>query len=249
MFKNIKEGTFNVVTAARYFILDQPIQASNRKLVDILNLQNVTEENRVLREYVSSIARNQAYTENLEQENADLQAMLDFKNSNQGLDLLASKVIFRDSESWNNIIKIDVGSNDGVLVNDAVIVSEGLVGRVESVTPTSSIVRLLISPELSSKVAVKILLEEGSVEAIIDSYDASEKAFNIILLDTNDHIALGDRIVTSGAGGLIPGGLLVGEISLLEDSINQLGSKIQVKPYAKFSGFEFVYVVRGGSDE
>lgn len=246
LFMNISDGVFNVVTSIRYTLVEGPVHNANNKLKDVLSLQSVTEENRLLRENVNSIARNQQYIEELENQNSVLEEMLQFKTANAGLDLLSSKVVFRDPESWNNTIKIDVGSAEGVSINDAVILAQGLIGRIESVEENSSIVRLLISEDLSSKVAVKIKLEDGSsVEAIIDNYNANEQAFNLTLLETNDNIQLGDQVVTSGAGGLIPGGISVGEISYEEDSVNQLGSKIFVKSYANFISFDSVFVVKG----
>lgn len=246
VFNNINDGVFNVVTSLRYTLFQAPINSANDKLKEVLDLQTITDENKLLRENVKALAANQAYIDSLEKENQALKELMKFKDTNEGLNFIAATVTFRNPESWSNTVKLDVGTNDGVKLNDAVILAEGLIGRIESVEEESSVVRLLISPEMASKVAVKINLEDdSSVEAIIDNYDDNSGAFNLSLLEANEDIQLGDQVVTTGSGGLIPAGIIVGEISFVEQSINQLGSKIHVKPYANFTSFEYVYVVSG----
>lgn len=248
--KNVSDGVFNVVTAIRYSLFEGPINATNQQFKEIVNLQNVTDENKLLKENVLSIARDQAYITELERKNEELTKMLEFKDNNSKLNLVTSRVIFRDFERWNNTVKIDVGQDDGVKVNDAVILPEGLIGRVEQVDKTSSVIRLLISPDKVSKVAVKIELGDNKyVDAIIDSYNASENAFELSLLETSDLIEVGNRVVTSGSGGLIPSGILVGDIVSEEASVNQLGSRILVKSNADFTSFENVFVVVGSSND
>lgn len=246
VFNNINDGVFNVVTSLRYTLFQAPINSANDKLKEVLDLQTITDENKLLRENVKALAANQSYIDSLEKENQALKELMKFKDTNEGLNFIAATVTFRNPESWSNTVKLDVGTNDGVKLNDAVILAEGLIGRIESVEDESSVVRLLISPEMASKVAVKINLEDdSSVEAIIDNYDDNSGAFNLSLLEANEDIQLGDQVVTTGSGGLIPAGIIVGEISFVEQSINQLGSKIHVKPYANFTSFEYVYVVSG----
>ncbi len=247
---NINEGVFNLVTAVRYTLFEKPINNVNGKFDEIMNLDSITKENQLLKENQLSYGRQEAYIKELEEKNKELNDMLEFKDNNSVLNLVSSRVIFRDFNRWNNTIKINVGSTSNVAVNDAVILPEGLIGRIESVSDNTSIVRLLISPDKTSKVAVKIDLGDNEyVEAIIDEYDSDNNAFVLSLLDTNDNIEVGNNVVTSGAGGLIPAGIKVGQISVMEDSINQLGSHILVKSNANFSSFENVFVVVGSNND
>lgn len=248
--KNVSDGVFNMLTAVRYTLFEGPVNASNQKFNSIINLQNVTDENKLLKENVLSMARDQAYITELEKKNEELTNMLKFKDNNSKLNLVSARVTFRDFERWNNTVKINVGSADNVKINDAVILPEGLIGRIESVTENSSVVRLLISEDKTSKVAVKIELgDDKYVDAIIDTYNADEDAFELSLLETSDLIEVGDRVVTSGSGGLIPSGILVGDIVLKEASVNQLGSRILVKSHANFTSFENIFVVVGSSND
>lgn len=247
---DVNEKVFNVVTAIRYTFVEAPIYAANDNFDSIIKLQNVSNENKALRENVLSIGRLQAEMEELETKNKNLQDMLDFKSQNSNLKLIPSQVVFRDVDRWNTTLKLNVGSDDNIKVNDAVVVPQGYIGRVESVTAKTSVVRLLISTDVNNKVAAKIMLEDGiSVQAIVDSYNVEERAFELSLLETSDKIEVGNKVVTSGAGGVIPGGILVGEVRSLEASVNKLENQILVKSSVNFAAIEDVFVVVGENND
>lgn len=247
---NVNKEVFNMVTAVRYTFFEAPIQASKNWVSSSLSLSEVRKENDLLKENAASIGRYQAEINELLDKNKKLEEMIDFKNNNSDLILKPARVIFRDFERWNNIIKIDVGANDGIKVNNAVVLADGLVGRVEEVMANTSMVRLIVSNEKVSKVAIKIKLEDDKyVEGIIDYYDSNLNKFQLSLLDTSDAIKEDQVVTTSGSGGTIPSGILLGYIDTVEPSVSQLGAKILVRPSASFESFESVYVVSGSQND
>lgn len=248
--QKVNTDVFNMVTAIRYTFFEEPVRSSKDWINDTLALENVRIENDKLKENIASIERYQAEIIELETKNKELQGLLDFKENNSNLKLKGATVIFRDFERWNNVIKINVGIKDNVKVNDAVVIAGGLIGRIESVENNSSTVRLLISNEKISKVAIKIHISEDTyVEGIIDSYDSNTNKFKLSLLETNAKIDKGQFVITSGSGGTIPSGILVGYISSVEASVSELAESILVTPSAKFNTFEQVFVVTGSLDE
>lgn len=248
--ENINKETFNMVTAIRYTFFEKPVEATTNYITNTLTLEQVREENDKLKESVASLGRYQVELDELRLQNKELKSLLDFQDNYSYLDLKPASVTFRDFERWNNIIKINVGSVDGVKVNDAVVVANGLIGRVESVSEKSSVVRLLISNDKTSKVAIKIKLgEDDYVEGIIDAYNSNKNQFELSLLETSDKIKVLQPVSTSGSGGTIPSGILLGHISLVEDSASELGETILVAPSVDFRSFEKVFVVRGFIDE
>ncbi len=245
LIESVNTDVFNMVTAVRYTFFESPIKASSNFISNTLTLEQVRQENDRLKENIASSGRYQAEIRELNKQNNDLLAMLDFANNNANLNLKAATVTFRDFERWNNVIKINVGSDDLIEVNDAVVLAEGLIGRVETVEKTSSTVRLLVSNDKVSKVAIKIQVSEDEwVEGIIDSYDSNLNKFRLSLLETSLIIKKDQPITTSGSGGTIPSGLLVGYISSVEPSVSELAETILVSPSARFDSFEKVFVVR-----
>ena len=140
---------------------------------------------------------------------------------------------------------LDVGSDDGVGLNYAVITPKGLIGKVTKVTEHTSTVKLITSEDGLNKVSVKIEIGEGkTVDAILEKYDSNEQGFVVKLLNSGATVTEQMRVVTSGMGGVFPSGLLVGNVSKVEELSNAVGMNIYVSPAADFQSFNYVCVVR-----
>lgn len=240
-----KEVGFDIVTTVRYGIIDRPTSSVFNWVDDYTHLWNVRNENDLLRQDIEAMAQLKSMLNESNSKIAELENLLELKQSTQQYEFVAANVTFRDLERWNDTIKLDVGKNDGVFENYAVITSKGLIGRVESVTDTSAVVRLIVSENGSNKVAVKIQVnEQTAVEAILEHYDSNEKAFVVTLLDTGYTIKKGDLVITSGAGGVFPSGLVIGTVSNVAELNNAVGVKIYVEPAANFNDFHYVFVVK-----
>jgi rod shape-determining protein MreC len=100
---------------------------------------------------------------------------------------------------------LNAGANQGVAEDQAVLSEHGLVGRVVSAGQRSS--RVLLLKDLNSRVPV--MIERNDVRAILAG-DNSERP-QLRYLRPGHGLVSGDRVVTSGDGGLLPRGLPVGE--------------------------------------
>jgi rod shape-determining protein MreC len=106
-----------------------------------------------------------------------------------------------------NRMTISVGSRDGVEPNMPVLAGGGLVGVIQTVSPTSSQMNLITSPQL--RVGVRILREPPELGIIRG--DGFTK-LNVEYMSSNSRTEVGDRVVTSGFGERIPAGIPVGQI-------------------------------------
>lgn len=236
---------FNLFSTLEYTFFDKPTNSIFNWVDDYTSLWNVRNENDLLRQDIEAIQQLKMMLSQSNKKIVELEALLNLKQATQQYTFVAGNVTFRDLERWNDTIKIDVGSNAGVDENYAVISSAGLIGRVESVSEESAIVRLIISENGSNKVAVKIQVNaEITVEAILEYYDSNEQAFVVTLLDTGYTIKKGDLIITSGSGGVFPSGLMVGTVTDIAELNNAVGVKIYVSPAANFNDFNYVFVVK-----
>jgi rod shape-determining protein MreC len=158
------------------------------------------------------------------------------------------RVITRSPTVWNSTVTIDVGSSDGVHVDDPVISGDGLVGRIASVEHGSSQVALLT--DHASAVSGKVVPAgaQGVVEPNIGNPD--ELILNFISSTKDVH--QGETVVTAGwraqgLASLFPPGLAIGEIT--EASITELeaGGPAHLRPYADMANLDLVQVLTGGS--
>ena len=113
---------------------------------------------------------------------------------------------------------IDQGEADGIEVGDPVICSLGLIGAVTEVSPHTSSVTTLLSPELSVGAVVLETGDTGIVEG--DLRNTADGNTRMIYLDERSTVKAGNLVITAGTTGLFPYGLQIGCIteSGIEDS-------------------------------
>ena len=203
------------------------------------------EENEAYRKELELISLYQAKLEESYREIEALKKLAELKTTYSQYELVSAKISSRSVDSFNHTISINVGERDGVELNDAVISSKGLIGKVVDVTENESIVLLLTTETSLNKVSVKIQIDPSkTAEAILERYDPNVHAYILKLLDTQSTITEGMKVISSGIGGAFPSGLIVGEVSKVESLSNAIGLRIEVDPAADFYNIDYIAVVK-----
>ena len=148
-------------------------------------------------------------------------------------------VIGRDSDNWFKTVLIDRGSIAGVQKDQPVVTTEGLVGRVVSVSPISSRV-LLITDERHGAGAVVAQTAENRLVGILKGKNQSLCELNP--LGEGGKLKNGEEVITSGQDQLYPRGLLIGRVKNLTDQ-EASPSAIEVEPAAALQKLETVAVL------
>lgn len=170
-------------------------------------------------------------------ENQRLTSLLGFVQTN-GLKTLGARVIGQPTD-YSRVITIDRGSADGVTVAMPVVGAAGVVGQTIEVTAHTAQVRLITDAD--SGVAALIQtnraagIVRGSVEGVLE--------LDFVGRDTV--VKVGDLVVTSGIGGIYPKGLLIGEVTKIENLPSNLYQTIRLAPAGDFSKLEEVLVLLG----
>ena len=166
-----------------------------------------------------------------EQENARL---LDLNNVR--LDPKFTKitgVVLADSGSpFRQTVLLNVGRRDGIVDGWAAIDGIGLVGRIAGVGERSS--RVILLTDTSSRIAVSI--ESNGQRAMIVGDNTSRPPLEF--LEAPETVRPGDRVVTSGDGGVFPSGLLVGQVTQTQSG------RLRVRLAADIQRLEFLRVLR-----
>ena len=166
-----------------------------------------------------------------EQENARL---LDLNNVR--LDPKFTKitgVVLADSGSpFRQTVLLNVGRRDGIVDGWAAIDGIGLVGRIAGVGERTS--RVILLTDTASRIAVSI--ESNGQRAMIVGDNTSRPPLEF--LEAPETVRPGDRVVTSGDGGVFPSGLLVGQVT------QTLSGRLRVRLAADMQRLEFLRVVR-----
>lgn len=242
------QTSYNFFAQLQYALIQRPANAITGFFEDFSSLWNTMEENKILRSQIELISVYQAKLEEAYRDIEDLKQFNELLLSMSESETISATIIQRSTENFTNSLVINIGTNDGVELGDAVISSEGLIGKVSSVSENTSIVLLLTTELEINKITVKIQVDPSKTsEAILEKYDPNTQSYSLKLLDTNSSITEGMKVISSGSGGLFPSGLLVGTVNHVENLPNAIGLKILVKPAADFYHLNYVAVVKRGN--
>lgn len=240
---NIKSVIYDPIVMLKYSILDYPIETIKDWVSDFNDLWQVKEENDWWRQRAAESEQLSALNEDLRRENEELKSILGLEITPQ-YEKVYARIIARNPEVFNNQITINVGSNDGVKLDNAVVSAHGLIGKIIEVNEHTSRVRLLTSQDQLSKVSVQVHISETEViNGYLEQYDLEKSAFIVRLFSNTEQIKVDQSVTTSGAGGVFPSGIYVGKVMQIEEMKNENGRILYVSPAADFSGFEYVAVL------
>ena len=213
-------------------------------------------ENARLKREVAMLSQVRSDNERVMAENARLRKLLGYEPPVAG-EWISAPVLSRGGTSGAmRVVRVGRGSSDGVEVNAAVAVPDGLVGRVQSVSPHTAEILLLTDP--TSNVACELKPGDnrpGRMFGILSgtaksAADGSPVAALVYAVDPLLIRHLGadidlpprTRVVTSGRGGVFPPGLTVGY--LLSSRVDSTGLEREgdVAPAVDFAGLEDVLI-------
>ena len=174
-----------------------------------------------------------------EQRVAELDALLGQVNNSKLTVVPARVVAYPLSTLSVSSVVVDVGSDDGVDVDQAVVTGAGLVGRTTALTVGTADVKLLSSPD--SAVGGRFL-RTGQACVVVGTGDPNQ--LTVRVLDPVADVQVGDAVLSFGSkdGRPFPADLPIGLVSEIEDD-GTGGRLIRLKPAANLSALDLVGVV------
>ncbi|MEI8096923.1 MAG: rod shape-determining protein MreC, partial [Candidatus Moraniibacteriota bacterium] len=196
-----------------------------------------SENERLEKERLQLLVENARYSD-VSKENDELRKEIGLLPRDKFL-LKAAIVIGRDVSGMGNWLSVDQGSLDGIREGMSVIVGNGiLIGKIVEVFPSSSRIMLLSNPEsLISGVA----LDTEARGIVRGEYGLG---FLLDMVLQTDMLKVGDSIVTSGLGGDVPRGLLIGTLQDSHLSSDRLFQQASVISPVRFDRLQYVFVIQ-----
>ncbi len=198
-------------------------------------LRGVRQENRDLKQQIERLRIEQVRLNQDAEQARRLQALLGFREQFISK-TLAAQVIGSSGSEQSRSIYIDKGSRDGIKPDMAVITAEGVVGKVLRVFKTTSQV-LLVNDQTSG---VGAILEKTRLQGVLRGTPLGEVVLEKVMSD--ETVALGERVLTSGGDQIFPKGLPVGTVTKVSPG-SELFLNIRVKPSADLNRLEEVLVI------
>jgi rod shape-determining protein MreC len=158
-----------------------------------------------------------------------------------------ASVSARSASTWNQIMRIDKGSSDGVAVDDAVVDGDGLVGRVSAVDGGSA--RVILLSDQESSVTAKVL--EGGPLGVVGPVVGDPKDLLLGLIQGDDEVKPGAGVITAGIDdpslpSRYPAGIPIGEARESQVGEQELRQQVHITPYADLTNLDSVAVLTGG---
>jgi rod shape-determining protein MreC len=210
----------------------------------VRRMTELSRQNEQYREEIDRLQAEIARLRELEVENHDLRNLLGLKQRAGTGELLPVRVIARDPSPFVHAITLDRGTDDGVQEGMTIITWRGVVGRVSRVSPTSS--KVLLITDTSSSISGRIQSSETRVTGIIRG--RPEGGLLMQRIPQEETLQTGETVVTSDFGGLMPEGLVIGQIVQIRRKDVDVLQEAVIEPSADMQRLERLYVLLSPSD-
>ncbi len=248
LFATFTNNASSPVTSA-ISVVFSPLQKLSAAIAENFDELNISfesasvykKENDTLRKELAECRKKLAGYNEMKKKVASYEEFFGIKQQNPDFEFSYGSVISRDaSDSYGSFV-LSIGSKDGVSVDDPVIYGDYVVGIVRKVNFSTCVVYTLLDPRVNIGAIESATREYGYVSG--DSALYGKGLCKLSGLDASTSVVGGGIVCTSGAGGIFPDGLIIGEVTAVCDDDVSAGYYAQVKPYAELSKVSDVFVI------
>jgi rod shape-determining protein MreC len=232
LIEHIRTKT-NDVLAPVLEAVTQPVAAATDVVAHVRSLTELYRENERLKTENAALMQWQQVARRLDNENSGLRTLMNYQPEGS-IWFITGRVIGTSGGAFSRNLLINRGTLDSIAKGQAVAAGSGLIGRVTEVGDRAA--RVLMITDLNSRIPVQI---DGNHDRAILAGDNTDRP-QLAYVGAHTKINLGDRIVTSGDGGVFPPGMPVGTVASID------GGNIRIEPFADLSRVEYLRVVDFG---
>lgn len=208
-----------------------PVTGTVNLFRDLQSYGQLAEQNAELRRELRQMRAWKEAALQLEQENARL---LDLNNVqlDPRLTYITGVVLADSGSPYRQSVLLNIGARDGIVDGWAAMDGIGLVGRISGVARNTA--RVLLLTDANSRVPA--VIQPSGQRAIVAGDNSARPPVDFI--ENRDQVRPGDRVVSSGDGGVFPAGLLIGSLEI------DPGGRLRVRLAADYERLEFLRVLR-----
>jgi rod shape-determining protein MreC len=221
-----------------YKVLSWPFVKVAGGMSHYIYLVSVKDSNESLQHQNAVLMGNLVELEELRTENRRLEKLLGLRSPVRQ-PVAFARVIGRGEKSEFHVILIDKGAGDGVEKGMAVTAPAGLVGYVAAATRGAS--KVVVITDAGARIDAVIQRTRRQAMA----FGQGKDELTVRYLESDADVAEGDRLVTSGLGGVFPKGIAIGEIQRIDRGEFDVIRDITVVPSVELGTVEEVAVFPG----
>lgn len=177
------------------------------------------------------------YDKHLKEELDNIKKINDME-FDDNLDIIVSRVKYRDVYEYSNTLTIFKGTKNNVNVGDAVLTNNGLVGVISKTYDYYSVVSLITNKK--SNISVKINDAVGVLKL-------ENSKLVVTSINNYKNISIGDEIYTSGLGNL-PDNIYVGKVKSVSLNDTEIEKVIEVDIENRLDTLDYLFIWRLNHD-
>ncbi|MCI9468306.1 MAG: rod shape-determining protein MreC [Oscillospiraceae bacterium] len=209
----------------------------------IYEYDNLKQENERLRAQLADLEQQIRENDQAAEENARLREILNLQQKHTDYVFESAKVVSWNASNWDSSFTISKGADAELAVGDSVVTEYGvLVGTITEVGASWSTVETVV--DLDTNIGVLVGAEEVSGILEGDYTLMRSQYMRLSFVAETGQIITGDIVVTSGAGGAYPQGLIVGTVSSVHSEAAGQVEYAVVEPYTKLDDLTQVFIIK-----
>lgn len=214
----------------------------NDRKEELVEIRDLLAENEKLKQQIADLTIEITGLQQDKYELNNLRELYQLDSQYDEYDKIGARIIARDAGNWYSSFVIDKGYEDGIAENMNVMAGSGLVGIVVDVGPNWAKVTSIISDNVNVSGKVLSTSDDLMVSGNLELMEEGVISF-IQLIDKENKVVEGDKIVTSSISDKYLPGILIGYINSISDDSNNLTKSGWVTPAVDFEHLEEVLVI------
>lgn len=213
-----------------------PIDSARRIGSNYVALLGVREENEALRARLARLDEENLQLREALVASGHLERIAEMRKDFE-MPMLPAALVGRDVSPWFHAALLDRGRSDGVRAGMPVVADAGLAGLVVATSHGASKAMLLLDRQM----AIDGTVQRSRTHGIVRGRGSAVLEFEFVAREAD--VRVGDRILSSGLGGVYPKGIRIGEVRELLGSADGLLGRARVEPAVDFGRLEQVFVL------
>jgi len=225
--------------------VDKLVNAGMDKLEQLYgymyNYDKLVAENAELRSRIAEMEQEVRQSVSSNAENARLKKLLGLAEANDDYVFVDAALVSWSASGWSSSFSINKGSRHGIEEGDCVVTEDGfLIGQVTEVSRSGATVQTI----LDSASGVGALTDEGVTAIAEGDFNLmSEGRLRLTYIEDTSRVVAGDKVITSGKGGIYPSGLVIGTVESVSIDPSGLSASAIVEPEADIAAVTNIFII------
>lgn len=227
---NRLRGQITDIAVPMLSVAANPMDAIHNAGLWVGEMMNLRADNLALKNANVELLKWQEKAKTMETENIALRSLLNVVAANKST-YITARIVSDVGGPYMHSALLNGGNDDGIKKDQAVVSENGLLGRVVDAGEQSA--RILLLTDINSRVPV--ITESTHEKSIL--MGTNNETPSLAYLAADSKIKVGERIITSGDGGIFPQGIPVGIVTSIQKNT------VSVQPFVNVTQSQFVSVI------